>query len=128
MGFKWKKCQSFRKVLVEIPHIVDWRCRYLRTIRRYRAENRPIIYIDESWIDNNLTFNKCWQSEKQPGTLTNTSSTNRLILVHAGSENGFIQKASLVFQAGKATGDYHGQMNYKNFEPNYCLIFQTKVL
>jgi transposase len=33
MGFKWKKCQSFRKVLVERPHIVDWRCRYLRAIR-----------------------------------------------------------------------------------------------
>jgi hypothetical protein len=43
-------------VFVERPHIVDWRCRYLREIRRYRAENRPIIYIDESWIDNNLTF------------------------------------------------------------------------
>jgi hypothetical protein len=63
-----------------------------------------------------LTFNECWQSEKQPGILTNTSSTNRLILVHAGSENGFIEKASLVFQAGKATGDYHGQMNYKNLQ------------
>lgn len=39
----------------------------------------------------------------------------RLIIVHAGSENGFIENAGLIFKAGLTTGDYHGQMNKDNF-------------
>jgi hypothetical protein len=88
---------------------------YLRAIRRFRERGHHIIYIDETWIDNNLTVQKCWQSEHQSGVLTNSSSTNRLIVVHAGSERGFVETSLLIFKAGKATGDYHGQMNARNF-------------
>ncbi|XP_068081808.1 uncharacterized protein [Anabrus simplex] len=116
MGFKWKKCQNFRKILVERPNIVSWRCRYLRAMRRYRSDNRSIVYIDETWVDNNLTFNKCWQSDNQPGVMTNRSSSNRLIIVHAGCEDGFLEGALVIFKAGKTSGDYHGQMNAENFE------------
>jgi hypothetical protein len=33
-----------------------------------------------------------------------------------GSENDFLHSAMLVYKAGAATGDYHGQMNGTNFE------------
>ena len=36
--------------------------------------------------------------------------------MHAGSENGWIDGADLVFQSKKATGDYHDEMNSNNFE------------
>ena len=116
MGYKWKKCQNMRKILIERPDIFNWRCMYLRAIRRYRELNRPLIFIDETWVDNNLTVRKCWQSESQPGVLSKTNSSNRLIVVHAGSENGFLQNSLLIFQAGRVTGDYHGQMDARNFE------------
>ena len=44
------------------------------------------------------------------------SAGNRLIVAHAGSKDGFVPNADLVFKAGCATGDYHGQMNNENFE------------
>lgn len=116
MGFKWKKCQKYRKILIERPDIVNWRARYLRAVRQYRRDNTNIIYIDESWVDNNLTFGKCWQSDNVNGILTNTSSSNRLILINAGSNEGFVPGVGLIFRAGKAQGDYHGQMNGPNFE------------
>lgn len=116
MGFKWKKCGDKRKILVERPNIVHWRCEYLKSMRRFREEKRPIVYVDESWVDSNLTFNKCWQSENQPGVLTNTSSSNRLIIVHAGTQDGFLNGSLLIFKAGKSSGDYHGQMNAENFQ------------
>lgn len=116
MGFRWKKCASFRKVLIERPDIVNWRCKYLQTIKRYRQENRNIVYMDETWVDNNLTFKKCWQSSEVNGILTNTSSSNRLIVVHAGGKNGFVKNSLLVFKAGLTTGDYHGQMCSSTFE------------
>jgi len=38
------------------------------------------------------------------------------IVLHAGNENGFINNASLVFKSGSKKGDYHDNMNRKNFE------------
>lgn len=114
MGFKWKRCGSNRKILIERPNIVNWRWKYLRNIRNIRSENRNIVYIDESWVDNNLTFGKCWQSKTIQGIATNTSSSNRLILVHA--DQNLFYCCSTVFRAGMVSGDYHGQMNGVNFE------------
>lgn len=116
MGFKWKKSQAKRKVLIERPSIVAWRSKYLKAMKFHRQENRTIVYLDETWVDNNLTFKKCWQSDDIPGVLTDTSSTNRLIVVSAGSANGFVKGAELIFKAGQASGDYHGQMNSENYE------------
>jgi hypothetical protein len=33
---------------------------------------------------------------------------NRLILLHAGSENGFLDNTMLVYKAAKVSGDFHG--------------------
>lgn len=48
--------------------------------------------------------------------LINISSFNRLIVVHAGFKNGFLENAALIFKVGKATWDYHGQWNGVSFE------------
>ena len=40
----------------------------------------------------------------------------RLIILHAGSENGCIDGAALVFQSRKAMGDYHDDMTSEHFE------------
>jgi hypothetical protein len=32
-----------------------------------RSEGRQIFYLDERWVDSNLTFKKCWQSEDVKG-------------------------------------------------------------
>ena len=41
---------------------------------------------------------------------------NRLILLHAGGENGWVGGAALVFQSKKASGDYHDEMMAQHFE------------
>ncbi|XP_050293624.1 uncharacterized protein LOC126734134 [Anthonomus grandis grandis] len=100
---------------MEKPHILHWRYKYIHAIWKYRQENRNIIYMDETWVDNDLTVGKCWQSSDIFGVPSNISSTGHLIVVHAGSNNGFLENASLVFKAGQTSGDYHGQMNQTNF-------------
>ncbi|KAJ4437060.1 hypothetical protein ANN_17195 [Periplaneta americana] len=116
MGFRWKKCASRRKFLIERENIVNWRCRYLQTIRKLREEGKPILYLDETWVDTNLTFRKCWQHKDVTGVLTTVNASNRLIVVHLGGINGFVEGCELIYKAGTATGDYHGQMNSNNFE------------
>lgn len=116
IGFRWKKCSNRRKILIERPDIVNWRVKYLQSVTQLRSENRQIFYMDESWVDSNLTFQKCWQSEDVVGVLTTNRGDNRLIVVHIGSDEGFLQGAELIFKAGTSTGDYHGQMNKTNFD------------
>ena len=41
---------------------------------------------------------------------------SRLIILHAGSESGWIDEAALVFQSKNATGDYHDEMTSEHFE------------
>ena len=31
---------------------------------KFKDSQRNIIYLDETWIDCNLAFSKCWQDEK----------------------------------------------------------------
>lgn len=116
MNFRWKKCANERKVLMERPDIVFWRHKYLREMKRHRKAGRPIVYIDETWVDSNLTFKKCWQDDTVLGVTANVNAKNRLIVVHAGSSTGFLTDAELVYKASTKSGDYHGQMNYENFK------------
>lgn len=76
-GFYWRKCQNKRKILMEKPHILHWRYTFIHTIRKYREEGRNIVYLDETWIDNDLTFKKCWQSAEVFGVVSNISSTGK---------------------------------------------------
>jgi hypothetical protein len=92
MGFKWKKCRSQRKVLLERADIVNWRHQYLAKMKQLRKGGSEIFYLDESWVDSNLTLCKCWQDESDVGVLVDVNAKNRLIILHVGSSiNGFLQ-------------------------------------
>ncbi|PSN32354.1 hypothetical protein C0J52_21638 [Blattella germanica] len=83
IGYKWKKTQSKGKVLIERADIVEWRHQYLRKIEQFHNEGREIVYLDESWVDNNLTFKKCWEHADKFGIQGNHSAGNRRIVLHA---------------------------------------------
>jgi transposase len=43
------------------------------------------------------------------------SGSNRLIIVHTGSKDGFLPVAQLAYKVNSMSGDYHGQTNYDSF-------------
>lgn len=117
MGYEWRRCQKKGTVLIEKPDIIFKRYHYLKKMRKYRKEKRNIFYVDETWVDSNLRFRKCWQMIGSKGILTDTSSGNKLVIINARGKNGFLPGASLIFKSGSSTaGDYHGQMNSTKFE------------
>lgn len=115
LGFKWKKCQSKRKLLIEKPDIIALRGRYLYEMRAYRREKRNIVYVDETYIHQTQNVTACWQSESEIGVTESIGKGPRLIIVHAGGENGFVNDGLLIFKSKQKTGDYHDDMNYENF-------------
>lgn len=116
LGFKWKKTENNRKVLIETTNIRLKRIEYLKKLKKYREEGRPIIYTDESYVDSSHSNPKAWTDGSTKGLKTPISKGQRVVIVHAGSEAGFVPNALLTFKAGGKSGDYHDNMNYENYE------------
>jgi hypothetical protein len=58
--------------------------------------------VEKSCVDSNISYSKCWQEEREFGI--QNSAGNRLILLHAGSENGFLDSAVLLCKAETVMG------------------------
>lgn len=116
LRFRWKKTENNRKLLIEKSNIRLLRIEYLQKICKYRQEGRPIIYTDESYVDSSHASSKAWTDESTQGLKKPISKGQRVVIVHAGSENGFVPNALLVFKAGTKSGDYHDNMNFINYE------------
>lgn len=118
IGFKFTKVDG-RKFLMERSDIVASRAEFLREIKKYREQGANIVYLDETWINQNYSVQKCWtdcSSNVATGVKPPIGRGNRLIILHAGTENGFVPHADLVFQAKNDGSDYHSQMNAQVFE------------
>ncbi|XP_060882122.1 uncharacterized protein LOC132953799 [Metopolophium dirhodum] len=121
LKFSYKKCSDGRKFLMERNDIVSLRCTFLRKMYTLRVNNdtRPIVYLDETWVNQNHSRTIAWQNETNSiGLKIPTGKGGRLIVVHAGcSKYGFIQNSKLVFRSntGNST-DYHNQMNSDVFK------------
>lgn len=121
-GMHFRFCTRQRKSkLIDRPDIIAWRASYLQKIRRYREEGRRIYYTDETWVNAAHTTSKCWIDESiesskdaflrglTTGLKNPTGKGGRLIVLHIGSELGFVDGGALIFEANR-TSDYHDEM------------------
>nr|XP_049694765.1 uncharacterized protein LOC126054218 isoform X1 [Helicoverpa armigera] len=119
LGFSYKKCKTDRSALIEKPNIAAKREQYLKIIMENRnlplELQKEIIYLDESYIHSSYKLKKCWQSVDVSGVKHNISKGKRYIIVHAGSEKGFVPNALLIFSGTNKNDDYHSEMNKYNF-------------
>lgn len=118
IGFKRKRLDK-REVIKESAHIVRWKYDYLRTIEDYRKNGRPIIYLDETWYDTHDTRNKGWVDDSNSCKLDVPHNRGkRIIILHAGWEQGFINNALLLSAKNvkDARLDYHSDMSAELFE------------
>jgi hypothetical protein len=104
--------------LIEQPNIRLKRTKFLREYDKHETMPLPLkhVFIDETWIFSKGSHRKRWQD----GTLATSSKKcgeeYRYIVVHAGSPEGFVQNAALVFKSHAKKGDEQNNMNKQNFE------------
>ena len=122
MGFKHKKVDD-KRYIYEQARIRVQRHKYLRRLRRNRREHKPVVHLDETWANARDGVEKMWVEDDlkavgdtKGGIHKPSGKGSRLIILHAGSENGWVSDAALVFQSKKATGDYHDEMTSEHFE------------
>lgn len=113
LGFVYKKFNS-RKVLMEKPSVALLRCQFLR--KTHSIDIEKAVFLDETWLNENISQDKGWTDGTVKGTIGSPlGKGKRLIICHAGSKQGWIKAAPLVFQS-KKTSDYHEDMNSEVFE------------
>jgi hypothetical protein len=107
IGFKSKKCKNRRSFLMERNDTVAQRATYLRRMKKNdeQVQTRNVLCI---WMKHGFTrhiqFIKCWQDSKTEGIMKNDSAGQWWIIVHAGSERGFVPGAYLIFKSKTKRG------------------------
>lgn len=82
----------------------------------FRSQGRPIVYTDKSYVLTTHVQNNTWaQKDKSSPFLKKLSTGTRFILVHGGTDAGFIENACLVYKANSTVGDYHSNMSFENY-------------
>lgn len=118
IGFRYRTIDK-RQVLKESSRISEWRYKYVKEIREVRAKNHPIYYLDETWYDTHDTAKKGW-SDSSNCCIVNLPPTRgkRIIILHAGSEDGFVPDALLLSAKNVKSSclDYHEDMSGELFE------------
>lgn len=126
IGFVFVK-RNRQSILIDRDDITVWRREYIRTVRKFRNEGRKFYYLDETWVNEGHVTNKVWvdstvKNKKQAflsglstGVKNPTGKGKRLIVLHIGSDDGFVDGGLLLFES-KKTGDYHEEMNGDTFK------------
>jgi hypothetical protein len=91
MGFIWTKTSDNRKIIIEKHDLRLKRIQYVRKIRQLRQEERPIVFTDETYIHSSHTQTKDWVDSRNLSLQKPIGKGNRLIILHAGGEMGFIK-------------------------------------
>ena len=60
IGFHYVQTKGNTQIMMERTDIVAWRHRFLRRIREIRRGGRPIVYLDETWINAHHTVSRKW--------------------------------------------------------------------
>ncbi|CAI6372171.1 unnamed protein product [Macrosiphum euphorbiae] len=126
MDFVYTK-RSRNSALIEKDKIILWRRRYLQNIKKYREEGRHLYYLDETWVNAGDCTSKTWVDNTiksyrhaflqglTTGSQNPSGKGKRLIVLHIGSEDGFVPGGLLCFRAKKTNTDYHEEMNGNTF-------------
>ncbi|XP_035716534.1 uncharacterized protein LOC110841924 isoform X1 [Folsomia candida] len=123
LGFRFKTVDK-RAVILMRSDIVQKRYEYLSVMIKNRQSENPkcVVYTDETWVDSYARTGKGWviNSPKSFHEAALYSFQNpkisrgpRIIVMHAGGEDGFVPGAMKVYPVSKkkVQMDYHANVN-----------------
>ena len=101
MGFKYKKRAG--RCVHEHTNIVAKHHEFLWQVRKVRVQGRPIIYLDETWVNQHHSCARAWEDAAAETAMPEPRSGKGkwLILLHAGSSTGFLPEECKLLFVGK---------------------------
>ncbi|XP_026822882.1 uncharacterized protein LOC113560942 [Rhopalosiphum maidis] len=126
MNFVYTK-RGCKSALLEKDEIILWRRRYLESIRKYREEGRHLYYLAETWVNAGNCLSKTWidntiKSSRDAflqglttGTPNPSDKGKQIMVLHIGSEDGFVPGGLLCLESKKTNKDYREEMKGNTF-------------
>ncbi|DBA00866.1 TPA: hypothetical protein N0F65_008509 [Lagenidium giganteum] len=97
MSYTYGKRRKYYQNLKEDVAIAAQRVEYIKSVRAYRAEGRPIFYQDETWVNKNMTPSSVWlDAEGEGGFAVPQGKGERSIICHVGGRSGFVPRRSVI--------------------------------
>jgi len=115
------RTHDYHNKVREDPVNVRRRALYLKHFFLYESQGRDFVYMDESWINQNMIPSKCWTDgtvECEPDVPPGKGP--RWILIGAGGLNGWVPGAFVMWKGNVLSEDYHTEMNGDVFKDWYC--------
>ncbi|KAJ1519168.1 hypothetical protein ONE63_011224 [Megalurothrips usitatus] len=117
MGYAYKTLDH-RMDVKNSERIRRRRVEYMSRIARLRTEVYRIVYLHETWYDSHDVKRKGFTNGRHSLTNAAPSRGKRIIILHAGTEEGFVD--GCLYLATKnmkdAMADYHENMTVEVFE------------
>ena len=112
LGFSFRK-RGKKHYVKETQQILSDRCNYLRKLREFRQAGFQVVYLDETWVNQNHRSEYGWFPEDESELPQYPAGKGaRYVVLHAGCrEKGLLPGCDLVFKAQSGEGDYHKEMN-----------------
>ena len=130
-NFSYKKLQK-KPILMESKTVSHKRRQFLDSIKSYRELGWNIYFLDETWCGANHTLSTGWDEHISGEVAENydiyrsgvqtigncrggfvilCGAGKRVIILHIGNENGFVDTCMKFFIGKKGSADYHDEMN-----------------
>ena len=81
-----------------------------------RKDNTNLVHLDETWVNAHHSNDYIWiDSDGKGGWKVPSGKGVRLVVLHAGGENGWVDGVGLVFKSKTNSADYCDEMNSEHF-------------
>ena len=107
MGYSYKK-RDDKQFLYEQRNILEQR--HISAANNKIAERQYQPSLDETWVNPHHSNDYIWiDSDGKGGWKVPSGKGVRLIVLHAGGENGWVDGVDLVFKSKTNSADYHDE-------------------
>ena len=105
-----------------VPFVISGQ--YLRRLQEFKNRGFKFVFLDETYVCVNHQPSKEWISKEGNGRKVPIGKGQRIILLHAGGENGCIDDCECVFCSKHLDGrDYHSEMNSHILKTGLSSVF-----
>ena len=81
IGFKYKVRADGKRYIYEQPRVIQQCHDYLRRMRRNRMEKRPVVYIDETWLNSHAAPERIWIDTDAVGGFRHPSGKGQRLII-----------------------------------------------
>lgn len=115
MGFRFMKTENNTRLLAEKSEVRLKRVEFIKQIQALRAAGKNIVYMEGSYVHTSHTKGKSCSVKDQKGDKQPITKGERIIIMHAGNEKGFIPGALMLGKCLDSVGDYNTEIHAETY-------------